>query len=70
MAARPVERRVLPKPPQALPCPGLIAPISVDAPNPARRRFLQIAGTGLVAAPVAALPPQDRVGYAVVGLGT
>src|SRR4051812_26900452 len=85
---------------------GLIPPITIDSPNPARRRFLQIAGTGLVAAPVAGsllsassspaaaqsqgvamppasitgrpmpqiqkpfpLPPQDRVGYAVVGLG-
>jgi hypothetical protein len=32
---------------------GSIPPISVDSPNPARHRFLQIAGTGLVAAPVA-----------------
>ena len=85
---------------------GSIPPITLDLPNPARRRFLQIAGTGLVAAPVAGsllsasssptaaqsqgaampppsitgrpmpriqkpfpLPPQDRVGYAVVGLG-
>lgn len=86
---------------------GSIPPATLDSLNAGRRRFLQIAGTGLVAAPVAGsllgaspspaaaqqqgglampprgitgrpmpkiqkpfpLPPQDRVGYAIVGLG-
>jgi glucose-fructose oxidoreductase len=87
---------------------GSTPPLTIDSPDPARRRFLQIAGTGLVAAPLAGsllgapsspadaaqqsqraamppasvtgrpmpqiqkpfpLPPQSRIGFAVVGLG-
>src|SRR4051794_24075998 len=106
-----VERMSRLNPPRLL-MSGSTPPLTIDSPDPARRQFLQIAGqiagTGLVAAPVAGsllgassspaeaaqqsqraamppasvtgrpmpqiqkpfpLPPQSRIGFAVVGLG-